>query len=130
MALNDTLASVLSQIDNSIKVGKFVVTTNYSSRLILHVFELMKTSGYLDSFEVINDERGDYCVVHINKSLNRCGVIKPRFSFKFQDFEKFEKRFLPAKGFGILLISTSKGLLTHNQAKELGIGGRLISYCY
>jgi small subunit ribosomal protein S8 len=130
MALNDTLASVLSQVDNSIKVGKFVVTTKYSSKLILEVLTLMKEAGYINSFEEIQDERGNYCLININTSLNKCGVIKPRFSIKLEDFEKFEKRFLLAKGFGYLIISTNKGLMTHVKAKEEGLGGRLISYCY
>ena len=44
--------------------------------------------------------------------------------------ESFEKRFLPAKDFGVLIISTNKGLLTQKQAKEQNVGGALVAYCY
>lgn len=130
MTLNDPLANVLSQINNAVKVGKLDVTTNQGGKLVTRVLSLMKENGYLDDVQVVEDERGDYCKVKINTSLNKCGVIKPRFAIKIDDFEKFEKRFLPAKGFGFLLVSTNKGLMIHTQAKELGIGGRLMSYFY
>ena len=130
MTLNDTLANVLSQINNAVTVGKLTLTTNQGGKVVVKVLSLMKEQGYLDSVEVITDERGDYCIVKINTSLNKCGVIKPRFSLPLKDFEKFEKRFLPAKGFGFLLVSTNQGLMTHERAKEIGVGGRLISFCY
>ena len=44
--------------------------------------------------------------------------------------EKFEKRYLPAKGFGLIIVSTSKGLMTHVDAEEKNIGGKMIAYCY
>jgi len=62
--------------------------------------------------------------------MNNCGVVKPRFSTKCTNFEKWEKRYLPAKDFGIILISTPKGIMTHIEAKEKKLGGRLIAYCY
>ena len=54
----------------------------------------------------------------------------PRFSIKTDDYEKTEKRHLPAKDFGIIIISTSQGILTHIEAKKKKIGGMLIAYCY
>ena len=68
--------------------------------------------------------------MNLLRNINDCGVVKPRFSFKVKDLEKFEKRYLPAKGMGILIVSTSKGYLTHEEAKKQNIGGRLIAYCY
>ncbi len=62
--------------------------------------------------------------------VNKCGAIKPRFSVKKGGFEKFEKRYLPAKNFGMIIVSTSKGLMMHDEAKKKGLGGRLISYVY
>lgn len=130
MSLNDTLASVLSQIDNANKVGKRSITTKYSSKLIKQVLEIMKDSGYIGDVEEVQDQKGNFLVVNLTGTLNKCGVIKPRFAIKFADFEKFEKRFLPAKGFGFLIVSTNQGLMLHNQAKEKNIGGKLISFCY
>jgi len=62
--------------------------------------------------------------------INDCGVIKPRFPVKKNEFEKWEKRYLPSPDVGLLVISTSKGVMTHREAKELGIGGVLLAYVY
>ena len=130
MSNNDNLASVLSQIDNARKVGMSTVTSSISSSLILKVLALMQQEGYIGEIKEIKDAKGNYLEINLLGALNKCGVIKPRFAIKFEDFEKFEKRFLPARGFGVLLVSTNKGLMTHEQAKEQRIGGKLISYCY
>lgn len=63
-------------------------------------------------------------------TINKCGVVKPRYSVKVEDLEDFEKKFLPAKDFGIVILSTNKGLLTQNQAKEANVGGTIVAYCY
>ncbi len=130
MSNNDNLASVLSQIDNARKVGMSTVTSSISSSLILKVLALMQQEGYIGEIKEIKDAKGNYLEINLLGALNKCGVIKPRFAIKVEDFEKFEKRFLPARGFGVLLVSTNKGLMTHEQAKEQRIGGKLISYCY
>ena len=49
---------------------------------------------------------------------------------KWVNYEKYEKRFLPAKGFGILIVSTPKGLMTHEEARKKKLGGVLIVYVY
>ena len=63
-------------------------------------------------------------------NINKCGVIKPRFNAKMKDFERFEKRYLPGKGMGILIVSTSKGIMTLEEARKQKIGGKLLGYCY
>lgn len=130
MTLNDTLATVLSQIDNATRVGKADVITKYSSKLIKQVLELMQQAGYVGEVEEVEDSKGNYLKISLSGQLNKCGVIKPRFAIQANNFEKFEQRFLPARGFGLLIVSTNNGLLTHEQAKEKGIGGKLISFVY
>ena len=130
MSVNDTLANVLSQMDNANKVGKKVLITNFSSTLIKKVLAIFTESGYLGEVTEIVDQKGNYLSLALTGMLNKCGVIKPRFAVTADNFEKFEKRFLPAKGFGILVVSTNKGLMTHLEAKEKNIGGKLICYCY
>ena len=44
--------------------------------------------------------------------------------------EKFEKRYLPAKDFGILLVTTNKGVMTHEEAKKNHVGGKLLAYVF
>ena len=130
MTMNDTLASVLSQMNNAISVEKSGVVTNISAKLITKVLAIMQENGYINNVETVEDSKGNSYKITFSGKLNKCGSIKPRFSVKLSDFEKFEKRYLPARGFGFLIVSTSQGIMTHDEAKEKGIGGRLISFCY
>lgn len=130
MSLNDPLAGVLSHIMNCERLGKDMAIVSPSSSLIKKVLKIMKDNRYIGSFEEVEDGKGKILKINLLGMINRCQVIKPRYSVKSDDFEKFEKRFLPAKDFGIIVCSTSKGLMKHSEAKEKGIGGRLICYCY
>ncbi len=130
MSLNDPLANVLSAIQNAELRGKDQVITKNNSLLIRKVLDLMIGKGYLAGYEVLPDSKGDALKISLNGKINKTGVIKPRYQIKKQSYERFEKRYLPARGFGIIIISTNKGLMTHEEAREAGIGGTLISYCY
>ena len=130
MSLNDPLANVLSAILNAEQRGKPAITTKDNSALIRKVLDLMREAGYIEGYEVTPDSKGDILTIKLSGKINKTGVIKPRYTLQKDGFERFEKRFLPAKGFGILIVSTNQGLLTHEAAKEKGLGGALISYCY
>ena len=130
MSLNDPLSNVLSQINAYEKAGKKEISTKNNSKIIKKVLGIMQDNKYLGGFEEIKDSKGNLLKINLLGRINKTGVIKPRFSVEKDAFEKFEKRFLPAKDFGILIVSTSQGMMTHTQAKKKGLGGRLISYCY
>ena len=130
MSLNDPLSNVLSQINSYERVGKKELVTRNNSKVIKTVLSIMQDNKYLGSYEELKDAKGDLLRIHLLGNLNKTGVIKPRSSVKKETYEKFEKRFLPAKDFGIIIVSTSQGMMTHKDAKKKGLGGRLISYCY
>jgi len=130
MVMNDTLASVLSHILNCEKKGMTEAVAKPISKVALDVLKVIKESKYIGDFEIISQARGGQAKVHLLGRINKCGVIKPRFSIRKDNFEKFEKRFLPAKGFGVLVVSTSKGIMTYSQAHEKNMGGKLLAYCY
>jgi len=130
MTLNDPLANVLSAILNAEQRGKQEITTLSNSTLIRQVLDLLVAHGYIASYAEEQDAKGNPLIVKLNGTINKIGVIKPRYQIQKNEYERFEKRFLPARGFGIIIISTNKGLMTHEDAKQLGIGGTLISYCY
>jgi small subunit ribosomal protein S8 len=130
MTNNDPLANILSHIINYERVGKKQVTMTNASSIVKDVLRIMHEKGYLGSFEIVQDSKGDILTVELLGTINECGVIKPRFQVGKEGFEKYEKRFLPSKNFGLLIVSTNKGLMTHIEAKEQGLGGTLISYCY
>ncbi len=130
MSLNDPLANVLSFIQLYERKGKREILTKNNNKLIKKVLTILQDKGYIGSCEEIQDVKGNLLKISLIGHVNKIGAIKPRFKVQLDDFEKYEKRYLPAKDFGILILTTNKGLMTHNEAKEKKIGGRLVSYCY
>ncbi|PIZ52117.1 30S ribosomal protein S8 [Candidatus Woesearchaeota archaeon CG_4_10_14_0_2_um_filter_33_13] len=128
--LNDPLAAALAKIMNAERVGKKEVVVRPASKMIKKILTLLNEHSYLGAFEEVEDGKGGQLKVNLLGNINKCGVVKPRFSTKNGEFEKWEKRYLPAKDFGVLLISTPQGIMPHNQAKEKKIGGKLLAYCY
>ena len=128
--LNDPLANVLSSIQNNEKIGKNECLVRPVSKTVKKVLTIMKNENYIGDFKTIIEGRGEVIKINLLGAINKCNVIKPRYNIKKKDFEKFEKRYLPAKDFGIIIVSTSKGMITHKEAKEKKIGGKLIAYCY
>ncbi|MBU1129378.1 MAG: 30S ribosomal protein S8, partial [Nanoarchaeota archaeon] len=59
-----------------------------------------------------------------------CKSIKPRFTVDRTQIEKYRRRYLPARDVGTMIISTNKGLMTHQEADQEKIGGCLIAYFY
>ncbi len=130
MTLNDPIANVLSNMLNYERLGKNECVVKHSSKIIKKILTIMNDNKYIGSFEEIIDGKGNIIKINLLGNLNKCGVIKPRFNVKHTEFIKFEKRFLPAKDFGLLIVSTPKGVMTHDEAKKQKMGGKLIAYCY
>ena len=128
--LNDPLADMMSLILNNESIGRSECVIKPVSKIIKEVLKVMKENVYVGEFKEITDSRGNYIQLSLLGSINKCGVIKPRYSVNKNDFEKFERRYLPAKDIGILFISTPKGIMTHYGAKAKKTGGRLLAYCY
>jgi small subunit ribosomal protein S8 len=126
----DPLANALTNIrNNELQVNNNCFISP-ASRLIGQVLSTMQKENYIGEFEFIDDGKAGKFTVELEGNINQCGVIKPRHSVKKDEFEKFEKRYLPAKNFGILIVTTPEGIMTHVEAKEKGIGGRLLAYMY
>jgi len=128
--LNDPLANALSLIKNAEIKGKGTCTIQPSSKLIGGVLNLLKEKGYIGEFEYIQDGRAGIFQVKLKGNINNCGVIKPRYPIKRNDLEKWESRYLPARDFGILILTTTQGIVSHNEAKKSGIGGKVLAYVY
>jgi len=130
MSLNDSLANMFSHVLNSEKTGKEFCTVKPASKIMKKVLDIMKENMYIGSYETIEDGKGNFLKINLIGKINKCGVIKPRFAVKTDGIKKFEKRFLPAKNFGILIISTNQGITTNQEIMKKKIGGRLLGYCY
>lgn len=127
MTLNDPLANVLSNITNAEVLGKKEVSIPNNNNTIKMVLKIMKENSFIG--DVTHPNMKSTSIALLGR-INKTNVIKPRFSVQMAEYDKYEKRYLPAKDFGFLIVSTNLGLMTHIQAKEKQIGGKLIAYCY
>lgn len=130
MTKQNPIADAMSAIKNAGDTGKLKVTVEPASRLFGDMLNVMKEYGYITAYEKIDDGRGGQFEVTLSGGINKCGVITPRFSVKVTELEDWEIRYLPGKGFGIIILTTSKGVMSHEQARKLGIGGELLGYVY
>lgn len=124
---------LLEQAINIIKVHRRVGKEECkvpASKVIAAVLKIMQREEYLKEFEFVDDGKSGYFLVRGIGAINDCGVITPRFAVKIGDLIDWEQRYLPSKEFGVLIISTPKGMMTNSDARALGVGGRLLAYVY
>lgn len=126
----DLLNDALVTLRHADRDGRPQVEIAPTSKLIAEVLRIFREHGYIEEFSFAENGRGGCYDVKLSRRINSCGVVKPRISVPYIDLERHESRFLPAQDFGLLVLSTNRGLLAHPQARELKIGGRLVAYVY
>ena len=127
--LQDSLADTLSAIKNAEKIGKREIVTR-ASKEIRAVLTVMNQHGYIGDFEFIDDGKSGKFKIDLKGRVIDANVIKPRYAARIGEFEKWEKRWLPAREFGILIVSTPKGIMDHKKAMEMKVGGKLVAFVY
>ena len=126
----DPLSDAFTQIFNAEQAGHDEVTVNPASKMLGSMLSIMQSSGYVGEYQRIDDGRGGAYRVELIGAINRCGVIKPRHSVKRAEFDKWESRYLPARDFGLLILTTNQGIMNHYDAKKERVGGRLLAYIF
>jgi len=126
----DIINNFFAHATNCVNSGKFEVYFGPINKLLLNSLEKLKEKGYVEYYEVLTWERGGKVKVKFTEYFNKGNAIKPRFPVSYRELEKWEKRYLPARGFGVLLISTDKGIKTNDECKKEKLGGVLIAYVY
>ena len=124
------LSDAFTQIFNAEQAGHYEVTVNPASKMLGSMLSIMQSSGYVGEYQRIADGRGGAYRVELIGAINRCGVIKPRHSVKRAEFDKWESRYLPARDFGLLILTTNQGIMNHYDAKKERVGGRLLAYIF
>lgn len=126
---SDVVADAFNMIMNAKKVEKTEVRINRISKFLIQVLQMMKDQNYID-FEIkeVESEK-PFIVVKILK-LNVCKAIKPRYSVTIERIDKYLRRYLPSRNFGTMIVSTNKGLMTHEEAYKNNLGGSLVAYFY
>ena len=126
----NVLADCLKSIINAEKRGKRQVLIRPSSKVVLRFLRLMQKHGYIGEFEVVDDHRSNKIVVDLNGRLNKCGVISPRFDISLVDLEQVTTNLLPSRQFGYVVLTTTYGILDHEEARKRHTGGKLLGFFY
>ncbi|GMI22799.1 hypothetical protein TrCOL_g3944 [Triparma columacea] len=130
MVRMSVLADCLKTMTNAEKRGKRQVLIRPSSKVIVKFLQQMQKHGYIGEFEIVDDHRAGKIVIELNGRLNKCGVISPRFDVTVDEIEKWIVNLLPARQFGHIVLSTSFGIMTHDEAKRKKCGGKILGFFY
>jgi len=130
MSLVDPIADALINIKNNDNASKKVCMVRPASKLLGEILRIFKEYGYISNFEKIEDGRENIYRIELEGKINDCKAIKPRYAVKKDEFERFEKRYLPSRDIGLIVVSTPQGVMAHVKAKESNTGGRLLAYVF
>jgi len=91
---------------------------------------VMMNHGYIGEFEIIDDHRGGKIVVNLTGRLNKCGVISPRFDVVLDDLETWTGSLLPSRQFGYVVLTTSSGIMDHEEARRKHVSGKILGFFF
>ncbi len=131
MVSTDPIADMLTRIRNAINVSKSEVVMPHS-KLKQSVAELLKDSGFLNDVKVVDATVGKSLKVVISGDGETARITEIVRLSKPGRREYANAREIPTvkHGRGVVIVSTSKGLMTGAQAKKNGVGGELICKVY
>lgn len=131
MVSTDPISDMLTRIRNAIAVSKTEVRMPYS-KMKQNVAELLKANNFIDGVNVEGEGISKSLIVRINNESSNARITEierisrpGRRSYTSVDNIPVVKR-----GRGIVIVSTSKGLMTGDDAKKTRIGGELICKVY
>merc|ERR1712174_49958 len=124
--LNDALRNMV----NAERKGKRQVLIRPSSKVVVKFLQVMLKNGYINEFVLVDDHRAGKIVVSLNGRLNKCGVISPRYDFSHHQVESWVGRLLPSRLFGKIVVTTSSGIMDHEEARRKKVGGKVLGFFY
>jgi small subunit ribosomal protein S8 len=130
MAATSVISNLFASLQNAEMRNKKECLVIPASKLASEVLRVLQKRKYVGEFEFLDDGVGGKLRVELLGKINRCGVVSPRFPVKSAKLVDWEHRYLPAVGVGTLIVSTSQGVMSHSEAQEKKLGGRLIGFVY
>ncbi|KAI1754355.1 ribosomal protein S8 [Xylaria castorea] len=124
------LEDALNAMNNAEKKGKRQVLIRPSSKVTVKFLEVMQKKGYIGEFELVDDHRSGKIVVQLNGRINKAGVISPRYNVHLSQLEKWVVKLLPARQFGYIILTTSAGIMDHEEARRRHVSGKILGFFY
>ncbi len=127
MSMTDPIADMLTRIRNAIHSGHDKVDIP-ASFLKEQIAKILKDEGFISNYRVIKD--GKQGIIRITlRYVDRRSILKD-----LQRISKPGRRIYAGKddlpairgGLGVAIVSTSKGVMTDAQAREMGVGGEVL----
>lgn len=128
MSMSDPIADMLTRIRNAIMVSYDTVDIP-SSKLKINVAKLLKSEGFVKNYKTIPDKRQGLLRIFLKydeKGEPVIGGLKRVSKPSRRVYSKGERIPAVLNGFGVNILSTSKGLMTDRQARKMGIGGEIL----
>jgi len=130
MVRTSVLNDCLNAINNAEKAGKRQVLIRPSSKVIVKFLSVMQQHGYIGEFEEVDDHRSGKIVIQLNGRINKTGCISPRYNVRLNEMEKWVVKLLPARQFGFIVLTTSAGIMDHEEARRKHVSGKIIGFFY
>jgi ribosomal protein S8 len=102
----------------------------FGRNISLFITKLTTYPGYIGEFEEVDDHRSGKVVIQLNGRLNKTGVISPRYNVALRDLEKWVVKLLPSRQFGYIVLTTSAGIMDHEEARRKHVAGKIIGFFY
>ncbi len=128
MTMSDPIADMLTRVRNALKSTHEVVDIP-SSKLKINIAKVLKSEGYVRNFKIISDGRHKLIRIFLNyddegvpviSGLKRVSKPSCRIYLGYEEIPKV------LNGYGVNIVSTSKGLMTDRQARKLTVGGEVL----
>ncbi len=128
MTMTDPIADMLTRIRNAI-MASYDKLEVPCSKIKINVVNILKFEGYIRNYKIIKDNKQGILVIYLKYNEDKSPVIKGLKKMSKPScriYSRCKKIPRVLNGFGINIISTSKGVMTDREAKRMGIGGEII----
>lgn len=127
----DPIADMLTRVRNAIAVRKHQIVLPHS-KVKESVAQLLKSSNFVDNVIISDDVIGKTMTIVINNEGSNARITEITRLSKpgRREYATADKIPQVKRGRGIVIISTSKGMMTGEQARQAGVGGELICKVY
>eukprot|EP00830_Metopus_es_P008192 TRINITY_DN1798_c0_g1_i1.p1 TRINITY_DN1798_c0_g1~~TRINITY_DN1798_c0_g1_i1.p1 ORF type:complete len:164 (+),score=36.94 TRINITY_DN1798_c0_g1_i1:67-558(+) len=130
MVLMNVLSNCLKAIVNAERAGKRQVLLRPVNKIVIKFLRIMQKKKYVGEFEIVDDRRGKKIVLDLLGRLNKCGVYSPRFDIKIKEMDGMMDYVLPSRQIGFIVLTTTYGIMDHEEALKKKTGGKILGFFY